>query len=279
MGKVMSDESKMCFMTVANLAYQRYIPWFLYFLNRAYPKAHKLILLDVSLQPKIRQMLTLLSGNFEIRERAFPEYVSTSADMIKCLRWLTYEPEFEQYDCMSIGDVDMAIYEESPSYMDQHLAHCDMLGIPYSNFVRPPKSGPARMGGINVFKPREWFVSMRPIMDKYRLMLKNDKLRLGAIGFNEQFLLKMIIESNLGQPPPNLSDTYWSTMSTSNHHGTHIRLAELKGIKGLSGAKGYLDHKTNILAAVETPLFKKLSRMSPQIGQILTVTANGYKNL
>jgi len=275
----MSDESKMCFMTVANLAYQRYIPWFLYFLNRAYPKAHKLILLDVSLQPKIRQMLTLLSGNFEIRERAFPEYVSTSADMIKCLRWLTYEPEFEQYDCMSIGDVDMAIYEESPSYMDQHLAHCDMLGIPYSNFVRPPKSGPARMGGINVFKPREWFVSMRPIMDKYRLMLKNDKLRLGAIGFNEQFLLKMIIESNLGQPPPNLSDTYWSTMSTSNHHGTHIRLAELKGIKGLSGAKGYLDHKTNILAAVETPLFKKLSRMSPQIGQILTVTANDYKNL
>jgi hypothetical protein len=33
-------------MTVANLGYQQYIPWFLYFLNRAYPEAHKLILLD-----------------------------------------------------------------------------------------------------------------------------------------------------------------------------------------------------------------------------------------
>ena len=42
----MSNESKMCFLTVANRPYQQYVPWFIYFLNRAYPKAHKLVLLD-----------------------------------------------------------------------------------------------------------------------------------------------------------------------------------------------------------------------------------------
>jgi hypothetical protein len=265
-------------MTVANLGYQQYVPWFLYFLNRAYPEAHKLVLLDETLRPNIQQMISLLSGNFEIKEQAFQEYSKTDSNTIKCLRWLTYEPEFEQYDCMSIGDVDMAIYKESPSYMDQHLAHCDMLGIPYSNFMRPPQAGPRRMGGINVFKPREWFAAIKPMIAKYRPMLKQNQIRLPEHGFNEQLLLKMIIESDLGEPPTDLSDTYWPSLTTSNHHGTHIRLAEHGGIQGLKGAKGYRMHKPQILEAVQTQLFDQLSVMSPRIGKILREIANAYKN-
>ena len=274
----MADENKMCFMTVANKPYQKYIPWFLYFLNRAYPKAHKLILLDENLMGNIRQMLTLLSGNFEIREQAFSEYDHTDANTIKCLRWLVYDPSFEQYDCMSIGDVDMAIYAETPSYMDQHLAHCHKLEIPYSNFIRPPQAGPRRMGGIHVIKPREWFGAMCPLIDKYRPMLKTGLIHLPEQGFNEQLLLQMIVESDLGEPPVNLSDTYWPSLATSNHHGTHIRLAECGGIKGLQGARGYRIHKPEILAAVETPLFKQLLAMSPQIGKMLLSIADAYKS-
>jgi hypothetical protein len=274
----MSDESKMCFMTVANRPYQKYIPWFLYFINRAYPKAHKLVLLDVALADNIRQMLTLLSGNFEVRERAFPEYTHTDANTIKCLRWLTFEPAFEQYDCMSIGDVDMATYIETPPYMDQHLAHCDQLRIPYSNFIRPPQAGPRRMSGIHVIKPREWFAAMRPIINKYRPMLKAGQIHFPEQGFNEQLLLHMVLESSLGEPPVDLSETYWPSLATSNHHGTHIRLAECGGIRGLQGAKGYRDHKPEILAAIKTPLFRQLSAMSPQIGGILAAIARAYEN-
>lgn len=273
-----SDESKMCFMTVTNRSYQQYIPWFLYFFNRAYPKAHKLILSDEPITDNIRQMLILLSGNFEVRERAFPEYIRIDDNTIKCLRWLISEPSFEQYDCMSIGDIDMAIYKESPSYMDQHLTHCNQLGIPYSNFIRPEQAGPRRMGGIHVVKPKEWFAAMKPMIDKYRPMLKTGDIHLPEHGFNEQLLLRMIIESDLGEPPSNLSETYWPSLVTSNHHGTHIRLAEHGGIKGLQGAKGYQIHKTEILAAVQTQLFKQLSEMSPYMGNILNNIAMAYKN-
>ncbi len=275
---MISDESKMCFMTVANRPYQKYVPWFLYFLNRAYPKAHKLILLDEKITDDIRQMPTLLSGNFEVRENAFQEYEKTDALTIKCLRWLMYEPAFEEYDCMSIGDVDMAIYKESPSYMDQHLAHCNQLKIPYSNFIRPPNAGPRRVCGVHVIQPREWFAAIRPMIDKYRPMLSSGNIHLPEQGFNEQLLLRMIIESNLGEPPPNLSETYWPSLATSNHHGTHIRLAEHGGIKGLQGARGYRTHKQEILAAVKTPLFKQLSEMSPQIGGMLKAIAKTYEN-
>ena len=268
----------MCFMTVANRSYQKYMPWFLYFLNRAYPKAYKLILLDGTINNNIRQMLTLLSGNFDIYEQAFSEYTITNANTIKCLRWLIFEPVFEQYDCMSIGDVDMVIYAESPSYMDQHLAHCDQLGIPYSNFIRPKQAGPRRMCGIHIIKPKEWFAVIRPMIDKYRPMLKAGNIHLPEHGFNEQLLLRMIIESDLGEPPPNLSTTYWSSIVSSAHHGTHIRLAEYGGIRGLEGARGYRTHKLEVLAAVKTPLFEQLSVMSPKIGNILQSIAVAYKN-
>ena len=274
---MITDESRMCFLTVANQPYQKYVPWFLYFLNRAYPDAYKLVLLDQIMMPKVRDMVSLLSGNFEIRENAFPEYDTTGANTIKCLRWLTFEPEFEDYDCMSIGDVDMATYRESPSYMEQHLCHCEQLGIPYSNFIRPPGTGPRRVCGIHVIRPREWFVAILPMIDKYRPLLKAGQIKLSEHGFNEQLLLKMIIESSLGEPPSNLSDTYWPSLVTSNHHGTHIRLAEHGGISGLQGARNYRYHKKEILSVVDTPLFKKLSVLSPGIGQILMVTAKAYE--
>lgn len=272
-------ESRMCFLTVADKAYQKYVPWFLYFLNRAYPNAHKLVLLDEDLADEIKPMIALLSGNFEIRSRAFTGYTCTNANTIKCLRWLYYDTEFDKYDCMSIGDVDMAIYVENPSYMDQHIAHCNQLQIPYSNFIRPPQSGPRRMGGIHVIQPQKWFTSIRPLISKYLPLLRDNKIYLETQGFNEQLLLRMITESDLGEPPVNLSETYWRSMVTSNHHGTHIRLAECGGIIGLQGAKGYFHHKQEILAAIETSLFKQLAIMSPQIGIILTSIAKAYKNL
>jgi len=133
------------------------------------------------------------------------------------------------------------------------------------------------MGGIHVIKPREWFVTMRPIIAKYRSMLQAGKINLPEHGFNEQLLLHMIIESELGEPPANLFDTYWLALATSNHHGTHIRLAECGGIHGLQSAKGYRIHKPEILAAVQTPLFRQLSAMSPKIGSVLQSIAKAYE--
>jgi len=262
-------------MSVANDPYQKYIPWYLYFLNRAYPEARKIVMVDRQLKQNVKDMMNLLSGNFRVIENAFPEYLLTSGKQIKCLRWLTFLEEFNEFKCLSIGDIDMAIYREEPSYMDQHLNHCKKTGLPYSNFIRP--TAPRRVCGIHVVQPKEWFDIMRPIMCKYRALLKNGSIDLPSQGFNEQLLLKMIEESSLGTPPPNLSESYWSSLVTSNHHGTHIRLAEHQGIRGLSFANNYQYHKDQIIESVKTQKFQRLSAMSPDIGNLLRVTASAYE--
>ena len=87
---------------------------------------------------------------------------------------------------------------------------------------------------------------MLPIINEHRPLLRTNSICLPEQGFNEQLLLKMITESRLGQPPANLSETYWSFLATSNHHGTHIRLAECGGRQGLMKVNKYERHKTEI---------------------------------
>lgn len=272
------DESKMCFATVANRSYQRYIPWWLYFLDKAYPKSHKIVFLDGPMVKSIVEILATLSGSFEIKENAFSEYVKVDGQIIRCLRWFVFDPVFEQFDCLSMGDIDMAICKESPSYMEQHLSHCELLELPYSNCIRA-NSKPNRMGGIHVMKPKEWFDVMMPVIKKYRSEfiiqgLKHRVLQMGQ-GFNEQFLLKMIVESELGEVPKNLSSTYWSFLVTSAHHGVHIRLAEFTDNR-LKKSKGYALRKPEFLAACENPLFDQLVIKSPKIGAILNSVRRDY---
>ncbi len=274
----MYNESKMCFVTVVNDLYQQYVPWWLYFLNQSYPESHKMVFLDGKITNSIKDILTILPGNFDIKENAFSGYANVDGRTIQCLRWLIFDPKFELFDCLSIGDVDMAICKESPSYMEQHLSHCELLNIPYSNCIRT-NSNPKRMGGIHVVKPKEWFEIMMPILNKYILELRDGefgrKVRKMGADFNERFLLQMILESNLGEIPTNLSDTYWSSLVTSAHHGVHIRLAEL-GISNLQRSMGYSHRKLEFLAACKTPLFEKLAIKSPEIGRILYQVIKSY---
>lgn len=272
------DESKMCFSTVVNGPYQKYIPWWLYFLDQAYPESHKMIFMDGNITEDIRELLVILPGSFDIKENAFDGYPQVCGKTIQCLRWLVSDPIFELFDCLSIGDIDMAICKEFPSYMEQHLSHCELLNIPYSNCIRA-NSNPNRMGGIHVVKPKEWFETMMPVIDKYRSKFMDGKFRhkvltMGA-DFNERFLLQMILESDLGGVPENLSETYWSSLITSAHHGVHIRLAEI-GIDNLKKSRGYSSRKSEFLAACRTPLFDKLTARSPKIGSILRQVMKSY---
>lgn len=274
----MYDESKMCFVTVANKPYQQYIPWWLYFLNQAYPESHKMVLLDGQITNDIKDILSILPNSFQIKENAFDGHTQVDGRTIQCLRWVAFDPMFELFDCLSIGDIDMAICKESPSYMQQHLSHCELLNVPYSNCIRA-NSNPSRVGGIHVVKPKEWFAIMKPVLDKYRSELRHGKLgrmvaKIGA-DFNEQFLLQMILESDLGEVPTNLSDTYWSCLTTSAHHGVHIRLAEL-GIDRLKKSKGYSSRRLEFLTACQTPLFNELVVKSPKIGYVLNEVIQSY---
>ena len=263
---------KMCFMSVANSVYQGFIPWYIFFLQEAYPEAHKTVLIDGCLSDSASSALSILDANYIIRENAFSDFGSNiDKNTIKMLRWLTYIEEFDSFDCLSIGDIDFAICKENPSYMEQHLSHCDDIGLPYSNFVRPERP---RLSGVHVVRPREWFAVMRPIMRKYRKLLKSGKLVFERpSGANEQLLFKMVAESSFGTPQ-DTSSSYNQCITSSAHHGVHLRLVKKRGIKGYKRIKNYSNHRNELRRICETSKFKQLSQLSPDIADDIRLAAS-----
>ena len=267
-----------CFVTVANIEYQQYIPWWIYFLNNAYPEARKIILTCSPLDQAVDHAIRVLDGNFVIKQCAFKKYRSASGDVIKILRWLHFDEEYLNYDYLSIGDVDMAICQEKPSYFEQHASHMDIINLPYSNFVRnvPPVD---RMSGTHVVKTKKYFDKILPIIQKYREKLDHQKLAsINSQGYNEKLLHKIVVDA-FGNPPENLWNTYWSSLNSSNHHGIHIRLAELGGFDGLKSARGFEKHKQSVIEATKTVVFTKLFNLFPDTGRILLNTANEYSQI
>jgi len=271
--------ASMCFVTAVNKRYAEYIPWFIYYNHLAYPDSHTEILLDH--QPT-RELIGALApvkhcGSWDIVSEAFgPDFVNVNALTIKYLRWLIALDYLMDYDCVSIGDVDMAYCRETPSYADQHLAHCRMTGLPYSNFRRP---GRDVLGGIHVVRPREWYEAIEDVQDKYMHLLRSGKLHFESPSQNEKLLFTMIAESSLGIPPLDLLDTYHCCLASSNHHGVHIRNMELNSTEGLKGARKHENHKQNIVESVKTDRFEQLAKASPRIGEIMNSIADFYRTL
>lgn len=271
--------SSMCFATAVNKRYDEYVPWFIYYNSLAYPDCHTYVMLDHEMTPELDYALEAVRGfgNWEVRPCAFgPDFVNVNALTIKYLRWLAQPEMVMGFDCVSIGDVDMAYCRETPSYADQHLSHCKRTGLPYSNFIRP---GRPVLGGINVVKPREWYKVMGPTLDKYIDILRRKKMNFDPPSQNEKLLFTMIAESELGTPPADLTETYHSCLASSNHHGVHIRNMELNSTEGLKGARKHENHKQNILKSVKTDRFSMLSARSPRIGDIMRNIAEFYRTI
>jgi hypothetical protein len=260
---------KMCFFSVANGEYQKFIPWFLFSIHEAYPESNQIIYVDGKIQNNVKKALNLLNGNFIVRENAFDKYGKMDKNRIKYMRWLIHDPLFDQFDCLSIGDVDFIICKEDPTYMEQHLKHCELIGLPYSNFVRPLHVGPPRLSGINVVKPKEWFSAMDKVMDKYRVLLQQNNIQFpNPMGLNEQLLLKMVKESSLGDPPDDLFDTYWNSLKSSNHHGVHINLA-MGGPNSYRKTINYELNRDELRRICTTYIFNRLKDMFPRIGKAI----------
>ncbi len=252
-----------CFVAVANQQYQIYIPWYLYFLSRSYPNSTALIYLSESLDNNIKKAINLINYNYQIKENHFREFNCNDPNTIKCLRWLNTDKNIMQFDYAHIGDIDLGICEECPSLLEQHKKHCNIIKLPYSNFVR--QQLPLRLSGVHFIKTNEWFDI---IMEQ--IVLYTDKLRKGhisisnSIGINEQFLFNMISESKLGRPPRDITKLYYECVNQSHHHGIHIRLVEASGPKALAKAINYQDYKKQISFLLDDEIFNKLSILFPR---------------
>ncbi len=262
--------NKYGFMVCVDKKYHEYVPAFVYFLNKSYPDAVPIIVSPDSLCEEYQQYIFSISPNTIVVRFNPIHSKKMNSDQIKCLRWIIQIPELMCFDYIYIGDADMAIMQENPSLMDQHIAHCNETGLPYSNFQR--QAAPTnRLSGVHIIKTKEWFKAISQILGQYRhrVFREFDTLDYSDIGFNEQLLYDLVCESKLGIPSSFLSHTYNRHIISSHHHGIHIRLFEHQGLNGILNVKGNKGFKEQFCNDVTCNDFKKLYEVSHRVAGTL----------
>jgi len=214
----------LCFTTVVNKKYQRYIPIFFYSLLRQYPEYSARIYLRNKLTDPVRKAIKLTSkmGDAKVIENSFNDF-SPKDQYFKTLRWILYNADLAKFKYLYIGDIDMIILEEPKTILEQHLTDCERIGLPYSNIVRYKKQ---RLVGRHFIVVEPYFEKMAPIIRKYKRRLKAGKLKLGDNDRgNEWILYKMVSESGL-ELPPHMKKQDKGLCST--HHGLHLGIWRTK---------------------------------------------------
>lgn len=139
--KHMQDQSKSLCVTafVFGDSFQSYIPLFIYSLKKAYPDCYPIIYVQGKLLDNILIQLEILSslGDFKIVDH-FYDGVELNSQRGKAIRWTVWDEEFHKYKALYYADIDIFYVREEPSLFQQHLEHCNLIGIPVSNVRRRP---------------------------------------------------------------------------------------------------------------------------------------------
>ena len=123
--------------------YQEYIPLFCLSWIRAYPFVDIRIYINDIINVDVLKQLEMINAldHVTIVERS-ARLVGLTDNALRyrhisaCIRWLMYEPIFDEYEALYIGDVDIIIAKEEEALYDQHIRHSKYLGLPYSNIIR-----------------------------------------------------------------------------------------------------------------------------------------------
>ncbi len=192
---------KLCITTyVSGKDYQEFIPVFIYSIYKSYPGYGVIIFCGETLADNVKKTLDALKPyiSFKIVENHLSFEVGSLRKGVSSAakRWLLCSELFDQYQNVYIGDVDIYILKESPSLLEQHLTHCDTIGLDYSNARR--RTHYNRVTGLHFVKSQQYFSKMRPIIEKYTRLMKENKL---VYEYDELMLYDMIIEADLGICP------------------------------------------------------------------------------
>lgn len=205
-----------CIAVVVNKKYEKYIPYFIFFILKSYPSYAVKVFFTDKLTSKTRLCIERMRamGEVEVVESFYSNLPSSNQEL-KSFRWLIPQDYFSKYKYAYIGDVDMLICREDPPLKEQHIKQMNRTGLTYSNCVR---SETKRLTGLHFLEVNPYYKDMSETISKYLIKLKEGKL--GGSG-NEGTLYKMIEESGIGLPPPGRCDR--------PHHGLHLGLWRSKG--------------------------------------------------
>lgn len=220
--------------------YQEFIPLFVYSLLRACPEYYPLVFVQQTLVPVVRQRLELLRGlgRFQVKDN-YLTGLGWKGQRGKALRWLVYDREFSDFEAVYVGDIDMLMMPETPKLHEQHNVHCRVIGLPYSNVLRPTvikkvRKDPVslirrvrragwknalrslacaqvevnRLTGLHYIRTEEYFRAVLPKMLEFMALLGGgagesllDRPQYLDGFSNECLLFDLVQESGLGLPP------------------------------------------------------------------------------
>jgi hypothetical protein len=218
----MDDNMKkeICFCVIVDKKYEKYIPYYSFFVLLAYPKSHIKILFFDKLSYSIRMLLLKINKRFgnkvQVVEQYKPFSYKTKAEL-KFLRWLIPFTFVKDFKYLFVGDVDILTIKEVPSLLEIRKKELLEYDIPYSNRVRPTGD---RLSGLHFIEVEKYYRKVLPQIDKYLKKLKARTLRLHLNlttkeRSNEHVLYELIKDSGMKFPP--IEDD-----PTRFHHGLHI---------------------------------------------------------
>jgi hypothetical protein len=210
--------NKQCFIVVVDKSwYEGFVPFYIYFCNRAYPTCDVLVFFRGMLDTKTKNTIkTLGCKNYCLKENWNTDY-QKGAHVTKALRWVISEDELGTYDHAYIGDVDIMIAKEKENLFDKHLKHAALLELPYSNMIRPEKE---RVSGLHFIKTKSYFDKTKDKIKEVKKQMKQQgqSYVLSFKGKNEGVLYYILKESGL------LNNLLLSSneLKYRPHHGVHL---------------------------------------------------------
>ena len=162
--------------------YEKYIPSFIYFINKNYPDDDILVFSQGQIGSNIKKIIHNLN-NYQIYENILLEHKDILGGGPRVLRYLLPRDYLKDYEYVYVGDVDILILKENESLFDFHKSQMEKINLPFSNKVRfLPNGGISeRLTGLHFFEVAPYYDKVEDLI--FRLL--NDKV------FSEEYLKKL----------------------------------------------------------------------------------------
>jgi pyruvate-formate lyase-activating enzyme len=201
-------DGSLLIFTVCDEAYQWYIPMFFRSLQLSLPEIDAKVILLGKEDPEMIELLSRLTIKSSIQciDQKLPGPYSVAA-----YRFLVKPPTEKEYDYCLITDIDMMMFKENTSIVDQHMRHLviDETAC-YENWISQVRDEEVRIPGIHFVTNEWWNTTVDARGKELGLLIKNGA---NESGYDEWMLGRII--KNSGLPLPSKKVKMWS-------HGVHI---------------------------------------------------------
>jgi len=169
---------KQAFATFVYGSYHKFLPYYIYCINKNYPEAKIIIFYQGKLPNRIASIIAVnesvvLHENIKLNDSWVLNYQHRGA-VKQSLRHLLNQAYFEEYDEVYFGDVDILILKEKENLFEFHRIQAASNGLPFSNRVRPLKDGSPskRLTGLHFIQPKSYYNKVQSIIDR----INDDKI-------------------------------------------------------------------------------------------------------